>query len=531
MPDAHSSPASQPSARGVMARAPGETTEIDPAWEAREQRVRVLIVDHLPEELKKLAMDLMDSLRNNAGVAERFDAFCVQAFSKPEWAVPASAVIGELFEDNEDRLAELARVPDLVIELGCGQAAVACTVAARWAARGETHRLSRLAESIIAAQGTMRNAAAVEVMLALAGTLAVSRPSRAEQLFNAALPAAEPEQEEAVADARSWLETGRVVCSASQEVRDLWDIRLRRPRTAWKWETDEERRALAALADQIQPGLPGVERYQRIVPGCWWDVVMSKARLMEQLEKERTLARASQPADSATPLVTTQVEGAEVPESRAASSMRSAWGDDLPPGVNPRASGAARVVLGWAAGVFMMALTALLAPDGVYRLVKDIRSVFNPAPVALTPEQLIENHKRWRAATTQSMAQAQAALAASFQAAKSGSWKDMEGLLSGHQENLPFTSDGYMQLLVWLHLDPPADVETLSRLPRLLLNRVDTQALALWERLVYPGSPNAEHIQRTAREALAEKEKTWDKDNTERLRQIADGKTVTATAE
>jgi len=173
------------SASGVMVKGHGDTVALDPLWDERTQRLRVLIDDNLPTELHKLAADLMSSLRHNAGVAERFDAFCVQAFSKPEWAVPASAFIGELFEDNEDRLAELVRVPDLVIELGCGQAAVACTVASKWATRGETHRLSRFAESIIAAQGTMKNAAAVEVMLALSATLAITRPSRAEQLLNA----------------------------------------------------------------------------------------------------------------------------------------------------------------------------------------------------------------------------------------------------------------------------------------------------------------------------------------------------------
>ena len=77
-PDSTSNPAA---AASVMARGPGETKEVDPVWEERAQRLRVLIDDNLPGELHKLSEDLMDSLRNNAGVAERFDAFCVQAFS------------------------------------------------------------------------------------------------------------------------------------------------------------------------------------------------------------------------------------------------------------------------------------------------------------------------------------------------------------------------------------------------------------------------------------------------------------------
>ena len=106
-------PATSPSlttASGVMAQVPGETVEVDPIWDERTQRLQSFIADNMPGELRKLAGDLMTSLRNNVAVAERFDAFCVQAFSKPDWAVPASAFISELFEDNEDRLAELAEI-------------------------------------------------------------------------------------------------------------------------------------------------------------------------------------------------------------------------------------------------------------------------------------------------------------------------------------------------------------------------------------------------------------------------------------
>jgi hypothetical protein len=84
-----------------------------------------------------------------------------------------------------------------VIELGSGQATVTCMVAARWAARGETHRLTRLAESISASH-VSKNACAVEVMLALAATLAVTRFSKAEQLYNAALQLAGEEHQEVI---------------------------------------------------------------------------------------------------------------------------------------------------------------------------------------------------------------------------------------------------------------------------------------------------------------------------------------------
>lgn len=527
-----------------MAQAPGETVVVDPVLEERERRVKLLIEGSLPQELRKLAVDLMDSMRNNAAVPERFDAFCVQAFSKPDWAVPASTLLVELFEDDEERLAELVRVPDLVIELGAGQAVVACTVAAIWAARGEIHRLARLAESIIAAHGTMKNSSAVEVMLALAGTLAISRPARAEQLLQAALPATSAEHAEGIADAKEWLATGKVVCSLPQETRDLWDMRLRRPRTPWTWTTEQERAALAGLAEQLTPSLPGIEKYQRIVPPCWWDLAMASARQQEQAARQAeaaalaTKAAAQSGAASHTPVPRVaddpKVEHSQpVASERPPESARSTWqDDDMPLGLDPRASSTARVVLGWSAGVFMMALTAILAPEGVYRLAKDLRAVFSmasPAATAETPAAdapiapaapTAEDKKRWRAANLQLKKTSMPEMLPLIEKVQKSTWDQSEMLLSGHTEDVSFDSNTYLEMLTWLHVDPPADDGINSRLPKLLLDRVDSDVLALWEELVYPGSPNAAFIRRTAREAEASKVSKWSPENIARLRAI-----------
>jgi hypothetical protein len=559
MPDATPATPVSPSATGVMAKAPGDTVEIDPVWEERQERMRLLMETNLPDELRKLATDLMHSLRHNAGVAERFDAFCVQAFSKPDWAVPASAVIGELFENEEDRLAELARVPDLVIELGCGQAAIACTVASKWATRGETHRLSRLAESIIAAQGTMRNPAAVEVMLALSATLAITRPSRAEQLFNAALPLAAEEHAEAVADARRWLATGRILASGPQEMRDMWDNRLRRPRVAWKWDSAEELKALRFLAGQIEPDMASAALFQKVTPAAWWEVVIEKAKAEAHWKKEITAAREGQPA----PVPAQAPAEPEPPRRRPSTSL---YDDDAPLAVTARASSVARFVLGWAVGVFFMGFTFFLAPDAIYRLIKGAQDTLKPAapapaasskpatapaavpapapseapktpasPQAATPPpevpqgEPVISGKAWREAQAQKFARHNEAIANLFASIKQGDWNKNQMLLSGHDPILPFSDEKYLQLLVWLHLDPPPDAETCRNLPRLLLERADSSVLAVWEGVLYPGSPNAEDIRRTAREIYKEKATIWSAEDAERLRLIAEQPDAPAT--
>ncbi len=539
------------SATSEMAAASSQELEHLAARVKREETVRALVQMTLPEELKKPAGELLDSLRTNAGVSERFDAFCCQAFSKPEWAAASSTVISEMFEDDEDRLAELARVPDVVIELGSGQAAIACTVASRWASRGETHRLARLAESIVAAHGTMKNPAAVEVMLALAATLAVTRPARADQLFNVAMPLAEPEHAEAVADARMWLTTGKIVCSAPQEERDMWDTRLRRPRTPWKWDAPEEQRALECLGEQMKPSLPGLDKYQRIVPSQWWDQAMAKA-VVEQAEQAKPVLTAV--AKTTLTLKTQQLE-----EPRVKSSIESHKAENavqISPATSApergrksfdveaaterdstlRTGSIARFVLGWACGVLAMVVTLVtllkIAPESLYRVLTEIEETVNPKigptqksaalkAVPHTPAEIDAENKRWRETQVKSFAVKYQSISDFFYAVKKGVWKDNEEILSGHNIDLPFSNEKYMQLLVWLHVDPPEDAATLGQLPKLLLDRVDADVLVLWEKLLYPGSVNAEQIRATAQQAITDKSRTWSPNDMARLRDIA----------
>lgn len=245
-------------------------------------RLEVMIDTGLPEELRTSAKGLLRAMAGKVAVPGHFDAFCCQAFSKPEWAAAGSLLIAEMFEQDEDQLAELARIPDLVIEMGSGEVNVTCMVASRWAARGETHRLSRLADAIVASHAS-RNACAVDVMLALAATLAVTRFSRAEQLYSAALPLAGEEHKEALADAKRWLAAGRVVCSAVQDERDFWDVRLRKPKTAWTWKSKAEREALDHLSECLTTDMEGADLFKAVLPDYWWELAVKFAQQQEKL--------------------------------------------------------------------------------------------------------------------------------------------------------------------------------------------------------------------------------------------------------
>ena len=462
-------------------------------------RIEAMIAMELPEELRTSAKGLLRAVVGKVAVPGHFDAFCCQAFSKPEWAAASSVLIAEMFEQDEDQLAELARIPDLVIEMGSGEVNVTCMVASRWAARGETHRLSRLADAIVASHAS-RNACAVDVMLALAATLAVTRFSRAEQLYNAALPLAGEEHQEALADARRWLAAGRVVCSAVQDERDFWDVRLRKPKTAWTWRSKEEREALDHLSECLTADMEGADLFKAVLPECWWELAMKFAQQQEKfVEVTQRLALAKTESGVAPKAQPEPVPGVE----RVAREFRH----------YPQAGPFVRFLLPWVCGCLATLLTVLVLPRD---FVVSILDTLKPGAVLSTPAEM----DAWRKETLQKKAVEMARYEPQHAQAKTGSWQENEKVLSGQSQEMPFESAQYLQLLVWLHLDPPQNEEVRMHVCTQLLKRVKGDAISLWELLVYPGSANAVEIKKAAREALTDKSYQWSEEEKKRLSMI-----------
>lgn len=467
-------------------------------------RIEVMIDNGLPEELRASAKGLLRAVAAKVAVPGHFDAFCCQAFSKPEWAAAGSLLIAEMFEQDEDQLAELARIPDLVIEMGSGEVNVTCMVASRWAARGETHRLSRLADAIVASHAS-RNACAVDVMLALAATLAVTRFSRAEQLYNAALPLAGEEHKEALADAKRWLAAGRVVCSAVQDERDFWDVRLRKPKTAWTWKSKSEREALDHLSDCLTTDMEGADLFKAVLPECWWELAVKFAQQQEKL------------ADATQKLATAKTENGG--GSKAMPELVPAAGRvtrEIPP--HPQAGPLARFILPWFCGCLAMLVTVLVPVLVLPReFVLGILDTLKPAATLSTPAEM----EAWRKNELQKKASEMKPFEAQHALAKTGGWQENEKVLSGKSPELPFESPQYLNLLVLLHLDPPKDQDVRLRVCKLLLDRVKGNAITLWEMLNYPGSPNAAEIKIAARNVLSDEAYQWSDAEKQRLVAIA----------
>jgi len=301
-------------------------------------------------------------------------------------------------------------------------------------------------------------------------------------------------------DARRWLAAGRVVCSAAQDERDFWDHRLRRPKTAWTWQSKAEIEALDHLSEWLTADAEGADLYKAILPECWWSLAMKFARAQEKLAQS---AEKPAPDKVESPFVIRTPAEALTPQDLVNREFRP----------HPQATPLARFLLPWFCGCLAMILTLLVLPR---EFVVRILDTLKPRAEVSTPAELAA----WRKDTLRQKAAELVKYAPQHEMAKSGSWSENEELLTGRSKELPFESPQYMQLLVWLHLDPPQDAGVRRQVCLQLLKRVKADAISLWELLLYPGSANVGEIKAAAREALADQSYSWSAEEKKRLGMI-----------
>lgn len=478
-----------------------------------------------PKPLVAPAEKLSRSLHDPALLPQAFADFCSAAYAKPEWVGAASAFLAEQFEGREEELADMARVPDLIIELASGHYALSFMAASVWAERCDIARMARMAEALmakLAVKSMPASAEVIDLMLALATSLAISRYARAEQLVQVATPLAMAEHQQALAEARLWLAIGRLVRSGDQEVRDLWDQRLRRPRHRWTWEQPVEQAALAQLAEVMTPDAEGLAWFQPVVPACWWDLALRRAS-----------------------------ERAAVPETRAVEEEpREKPATAEPSQVIPRTPvviwHTVPFFVGGLVGAWAFAVGVWLGPFDLVRptenepaaVVKDqpasaedrpvqgdttqrLPATPEPAVVTATPAPANHPDRVWREEEKARLLAEHPELASWSESFRSGTWAEHRALLEGADPALPKDDPEYARLLVWLHLAPAADAEVNARVPGLLAAyQPESFVLDLWQRLIYPGSPNAALIKQAARTEHHERPQSWSPSQRARLNLI-----------
>jgi hypothetical protein len=459
--------------------------------------------EELPEELRPAARALTKALAENHGVNHCFADFCAKAYVKPEWAGAASEFLASAFEDREEELAGMARIPDLIIELASGQQTLTTVVAFQWAAHSDAGRLTKLAEALAATQSKIQSTEVVHLMLALATSLAITRYPRAVQMLTLAEPQAMDEHEESLTEARQWLAVGGILRGCSQETRDLWDHRLRRRRTMWTWTSPAESYALEELADHLKPDQEGADIFKSIVPPAWWEtaqrlaaeraVADAEPNIPERIETEPNFQRAAPAA----------MGRLDMPEAGSTSLF--------PPEEAPVIVwNAVPFFAGGLVGAAVLAMGIWISPLELKRVpqagsAEDEYHATAPAPDAPPAPQ-----EEWRRTESTRVAAESADLQDLHGRILTSSWTEVESLLSGTTADLPKEDKRYARLLDWLHLDPPKDAEIRKHLPALLANvRADSDTLDLWDKLAYKGSPMEEAIRNAARRQLYENKDAW----------------------
>lgn len=454
----------------------------------------------LPPELRNVAASLEKALNDPAQLLSAFASFCGAAYVKPEWAGMASEYLSVLFEDNEDTLAEMTRIPDLIIELGSGHYTLTFMVASRWAAKSDLARLTRLAEALIATQSKMKNSEVVDLMLALTTSLAISRYSRAEQLLTAAQAHASESEVEALKEAELWLEAGSIVRGCTQEVRDLWDHRLRRPRVAWTWANREECAALAQLAESLDPTFRAASLFQAVVPAIWWDLLVTRAQQQAQYESALAAAKASAREQERQRDLSSYPETTPEPPRTVIRRPIIIW-RGIP------------FFVGGLVGAWALLVGIWVSPFDLVRPAPEALATPPAAGSVITePGVPAEEHPNtvWRKEQIAVMDSEVPDLQPWVEKIKQGAYAEVEGLLKGQSSDVPASDPRYEKMLRWLHLDPPSDVESRRQVPLLLANvRQDSTVIDLWEKLLYPSSPNAADIREAALRTLHDKPESW----------------------
>lgn len=128
----------------------------------------------------------------------------------------------------------------------------------------------------------------------------------------------------------------------------------------------------------------------------------------------------------------------------------------------------------------------------------------------------------WRKAEFAALAARHPSMVRWHGAVRTAKWREAGPLVQGLQSYLRYTSEEYVPFLKLLLLDPPTDPEVAEAVPKLAARRMKSaELLPLWEKLVYPGSPNEKPIRAAARVYLDMKNDVLGTDAREQLTKIA----------
>jgi hypothetical protein len=493
----------------------------------------------LPNELTMAGAALRQAIDDNQHVPAIFAEFCARAYSRPDWAGAASQFIVECFAQRQKDLAVMARVSDLVIELTSGQQILTMTVVSQWVMQGDILQLLKLGDALIVAHSTISGPEVVHLMLALATSLAILRYPRALQLLAAAEPRSRAEHEAGLAEAKQWLDVGALLRGCPQSAREMFNHRLRRPRTAWQWDRPQERAALQSLAEQLTPGgHPGLALVGKVLPAGWLEQAIEAAATRSQQPEAGPEDSVDQPHQPAPPPIAPELPVAPPPRTMPWQQWPAAW----------------QFFTGGLAGIALVMLVIWLSPVDL-RFTRQVAGAEAPQaqpspPPAQKPEdppsvgakptaaapapspspveetsplttQSSPPSQTWSRAQLNQLLAEQGGLKARVQRLRQAGWEEARAELE-LSPGADATRIGELTtVLRWLHLDPPADEEMRRRVPQLLADhKPDGDTLELWQQLAQEKSLMRPFIEREARRQVEVRRTQWSASQRDRLNRL-----------
>lgn len=222
----------------------------------------------------------LESLRLSDGADAGVARYCDRFFTSPESARSGSKALLTAFADNGAWLSSLMQPSQLVAEVRQSCCALTSHVIMYWINQGETHKLARLADALLDASPPLATHEAGQIMALLASLLGILRPVRAQNLITAALPLLEdPLDSKLRTEAEEWVEIGNSLRDLPPDERVFWNRRLREPDEDWEWESTEACAALKTVAPLLRQKPPRIERFQELVPACWWELLLASRPL------------------------------------------------------------------------------------------------------------------------------------------------------------------------------------------------------------------------------------------------------------
>ena len=373
------------------------------------------------------------------------ERFIEQSYTSPTSARMASQSLIETFDDKGLWLASLVQPAHLAAELRQQCSELSSLVIMQWVRQGETHKLKRLSETLLAEPPARRTRETARIMAVLAGLLGILRPSTAQKLINCAIPyLSDLADGSLLRDARQWVEAGRVLEQSSPEERIFWNRHLREPGNDWDWDSAKARLALRHLADILPSEGQALHVFQGAVPGYWWDLWRNP--------------RAA-PHDNQLALMA------------ASSNTRKSggFGPGLIIGI------AATLAIGW----FSMSYWPPRADQA------NASAPLNATAPSSQPKSAL------RAAALAKHAAANLDARRLVSLVKNSSYRENATLIQGGNSVAPRGSPTYQGLIHWLILDPPQHADVRLAVTKLALHSLPVEdTISLFDLCYYPGSPN-----------------------------------------